>query len=131
MEFTMLVRHVALVSEKCKVKPSDLTRVAAALQKQVTRDFSPIWSIKATVDPFHNLDDVPVGYWPVVLMKNVQDAAGYHDNEEDGQPYAVVEFDPDWPLTASHEVLEMLADPYGRRLIAGDSPKKDQGRVSF
>src|SRR5262249_52021088 len=33
--------------------------------------------------------------------------------------------------TASHEALEMLADPFGNRLVAGDSPKADQGRVEF
>ena len=36
-----------------------------------------------------------------------------------------------WSLTASHECLEMLADPFGNRLIAGDSPKPDQGRVQI
>jgi hypothetical protein len=34
-------------------------------------------------------------------------------------------------LTASHEVLEMLADPFGNRVIAGKSPKRGQGRVEF
>src|SRR5262249_42939044 len=36
-----------------------------------------------------------------------------------------------WSLTASHEALEMLVDPFGNRLMAGDSPKPDQGRVEF
>jgi len=126
----MLVRHVALVVEKSKVKPSEVARVAAALQKQVTRDFAPIWQVKATVDSFVRLEDVPIGYWPVIVMDNVEDAAGYHD-DEDGQPFALVEFERDWPLTASHEVLEMLADPFGRRMIAGQSPSHAQGRVAF
>jgi hypothetical protein len=126
----MLVRHVALVVEKSRVKPSEVSKVAAALQKQVTRDFSPMWEVRATVDSFTRLEDVPIGYWPVIVMDKVQDAAGYHD-DQDGQPFSLVEFDPDWPLTASHEVLEMLADPFGRRLVAGQSPRKSQGRVSF
>lgn len=127
----MLVRHVALVSEKCKVSASEFSRVAAAIQKQVTRDFAPVWNVKATVDAFHSLDDVPVGYWPVVLKNKVKGAAGYHDNLDDGQPFSLVEFDSDWPLTASHETLEMLADPYGRRVISGMSPDPSQGRVGF
>jgi hypothetical protein len=36
-----------------------------------------------------------------------------------------------WSLTASHEMLEMLGDPFGRRVIAGRSPKRGQGRVEF
>src|SRR5258705_6122923 len=126
----MLVRHVALVAEKSKVKPAEVARVAAALQKQVTRDFAPIWCVRATVDSFVRLEDVPLGYWPVIVQDKVEDAAGYHD-DEDGQPFALVEFDRDWPLTASHEVLEMLADPFGRRMMAGQSPDPRQGRVSF
>jgi hypothetical protein len=36
------------------------------------------------------------------------------------KPYAIVGFQKDWALTASHELLEILADPFGKRLIAGD-----------
>jgi hypothetical protein len=36
-----------------------------------------------------------------------------------------------WQLTASHEVLEMLADPLGNHLRAGWSIKPDQGRVEY
>jgi hypothetical protein len=36
-----------------------------------------------------------------------------------------------WSLTASHEMIEMLVDPFGNRMVAGDSPKPDQGRVQF
>ena len=53
--------------------------------------------------------------WPIIIAKEVEDAAGFHDDEH-GQPFALVEFGPEWSLTASHECLEMLADPFGRRL---------------
>lgn len=36
-----------------------------------------------------------------------------------------------WSLTASHERLEMLADPYGRRLRKGPSLKAGQGIVQY
>jgi hypothetical protein len=34
-------------------------------------------------------------------------------------------------MVASHEVLEMLADPSLNRMVAGDSPMPGQGRVEF
>jgi hypothetical protein len=111
--------HLALVSEGVSIAASDLTQVASALSKQVDRDFKPFWRVDATVDAFVNLEDVPTDYWPIIVMKNVQGAAGYHE-DDDGQPFAVVEFDTQWSLTASHECLEMLADPFGRRLRAGN-----------
>ena len=118
-----LTHQIALVPEGVSIKPSELTRVASALSKQVARDFGPIWNIQATVDPFATLDDVPSDYWPIIITRKVEGAAGFHDDEH-GQPFALVEFDADWSLTASHECLEMLADPFGRRLRAGNVPQQ-------
>jgi hypothetical protein len=126
----MVVRHVALTSMVAGVSTSELMIVAAALQKQVARDFAPVWRRRATVSAFASLDDVPLGYWPVVVVDNVPQGAGVH-LDEDQQPYALVELTNDWSLTASHETLEMLADPFGARLVAGNSPKPEQGRVEF
>jgi hypothetical protein len=126
-----IIRQVALVSEVQSVSMSDLTRASAALQKQAVRDFAPIWDVQATVDAFATLEDVPLGYWPVIIEEDIGfDAAGIH-LDKDGQPFALVNVSEGWQLTASHEVLEMLADPFGNRLVAGDSPKPDQGRVEF
>ncbi|MGM4928948.1 hypothetical protein [Tardiphaga sp. 619_E2_N8_5] len=129
-----VIQQLALVSESATISASDLMRVAAALQKQASRDLAPVWNISATIDAFEKLEDVPLGYWPMVVRDDIgYDAAGIHlDN--DRQPFALISASSDidhWSLTASHETLEMLVDPYGDRLIAGNSPKKDQGRVSF
>ena len=128
----MFVRQIALVSETPHITASQLTRVGAALQKQASRDFGPLWGIQATVDSFVSLDDVPLGYWPVIVRDDIGDssAAGFHQ-DENGQPFALVEYSRQWSLTASHETLEMLADPFGNRLIAGDSVKPGQGRVEY
>ena len=128
----MLLRHVALVSETKRTTPSEVSRVGAALQKQASRDLGPSWNVQATVDAFSRLEDVPVGYWPIVIMDNINTpgAAGVHE-DKDGQPFALVQFSQGWSLTASHECLEMLVDPFGNRLVAGKSPKPGQGRVEF
>ena len=113
-----------------QTNPADLSHVAAALQKQATRDLAPLWGISATVVAFPSLRNVPVGYWPVVIVDDVQGAAGYHQDNH-GRPYALVEYSASWSLTASHEVLEMLVDPFGHRTAAGRSPKPGQGQVEF
>ena len=88
----MLVQ-VALVSQTSSVSLGELVKVSAALQKQVSRDFAPIWKVNATVDSFATLGDVPLGYWPVILRddvaKNYQ-AAGIH-LDKSGQPFALVQ----------------------------------------
>jgi hypothetical protein len=125
------LRQLALVSESSSIDLAEVTRVSAALQKQASRDLSPIWEIDATVDGFQTLEDVPIGYWPMVVKDNIgYDAAGIH-LDDGNQPYALISSGEDWSLTASHETLEMLVDPFGNRLIAGDSPMEGQGRVEF
>jgi hypothetical protein len=128
----MLLAQAALVSEINEVSASELTRISAALQKQALRDFGPIWEVQATVDPFVRLEDVPLGYWPIIVEQDIgfPGAAGIH-LDKDGQPFALVQHSNSWSLTASHECLEMLADPFGDRLVAGDSIKEDQGRVEY
>jgi hypothetical protein len=128
----MLTMNLALVSEVDGHDPSDVAMVAAALQKQATRDFGPTWEVQATVDAFPTLEDVPVGYWPMIVKDDIGQpgAAGIH-LDKDGQPFALITMSDSWSLTASHEMLEMLADPFGNRVIAGRSPKRGQGRVEF
>jgi hypothetical protein len=126
----MLIQNLALVSEIEDHDPSDLSRVAAALQRQVTRDFAAVWDVSATLDAFPRLEDVPLGYWPMIIVPDVQGAAGIH-LDENGQPYALIEMSDSWSLTASHEMLEMLADPFGDRLVPGPSIKRGQGRVEY
>jgi len=126
----MLTINLALVSEIEGHDPSDVSRVGAALQRQATRDFAPVWNVRATVDSFPTLEDVPIGYWPMMIVPDVQGAAGIH-LDQDGQPFALIEMSDSWSLTASHEMLEMLADPFGNRLVAGRSLKGGQGRVEY
>lgn len=127
----MTLYHLALVSETNRVPPNALGVVAAALQVQVLRDFAPAWGITATVDAFDRLDQVPVTYYPMVIRDDLPvDAAGIH-LDKDFTPFALIEASNRWTLTASHEALEMLADPFGNRLHAAESIKPDQGRVEY
>jgi hypothetical protein len=128
----MLVTELALVGNTPQVSTSELNRVTAALQKQAIRDFQPIWDMISTVDAFDRMEDVPIGYWPMIVRDDIDQpgAAGIH-LDDNGQPFALIQYSDSWSLTASHEMLEMLADPFGNRLVAGQSPKPDQGRVEF
>src|SRR5215207_673333 len=97
-----LLQQLALVSESSSVPISDIMKVAAALQKQASRDLAPIWEISATVDAFEKLEDVPPGTWPMIVMDNIGfDAAGIH-LDRDGQPFALITSSSDldtWALT--------------------------------
>jgi len=129
-----LIRQVALVSLSPQVTAATVMRISAALQKQATRDLAPIWEVSATVDAFDSLGHVPVGTWPIVIGGKVPPGAGGFHTDRNGQPLALVRASNDINVlcqTCSHEMIEMLVDPFGSRFVPGDSPIPDQGRVNF
>jgi hypothetical protein len=129
-----LIRQVALVSLVPGVPAAIVMRISAALQKQATRDLAPIWEVSATVDAFDRLGDVPVGTWPIIIGGKVPPGAGGFHTDSNGQPLAIVRASDDINVlcqTCSHEMTEMLVDPFGSRFVPGDSPMPDQGRVNF
>src|SRR5712691_2442105 len=100
-----MLNQVAIVSQTDNIKLDELAVVSAAIQKQVARDLAPAWSIEASVDSFASLEDVPLGYWPVIIMDDIPfPAGGIHLNKQNGQPYALVRYSDEWPMTTSHEV---------------------------
>lgn len=121
--------HVAVVSLTPAVDFAEVSTVSAAVQRQVVRDFGPIWEVSATVDAFARLEDVPLGYWRVLVVDTF-DHGGQH-RDRNHQPYALVAAGRSWSLVASHETLEMLADPFGSLVRPGESPVPGQGRVDF
>jgi hypothetical protein len=107
--------HVALVDASGTIDPSDLAEVAGALNEQVQSDIAPAWKVAATVGAY---PQAPQGTWRIELRETIEaeDAAGFHADER-GQPYAQVALgDGGWTVTASHELVEMLVDPFGSRL---------------
>jgi hypothetical protein len=128
----VVTTRIALISETPEVPFGRIAEVSAAVQKQVADDFRPAWGIDATVDPFPALTSVPVGYWPVVVRDDIGvNQAGVHLNDTADKPFALVTFRTGWPLSVSHEVLEMLADPLGTVFLPGPSVMPGQGVVEY
>ena len=116
------VRTIALVDHTKELRPPAgvLEAIAEALTTQVQRDFAPAWGVEAarfTVggrgDKIHFFDSA-----------READDFGWHVTDDRGLPYAHVfaaasiNHGNDWTkgaeavsVTASHEALEMLADP--------------------
>ena len=151
-----LTEYVAVVSLTSEVSSRNLMQAAAALQKQVTRDFTPSWGIQATVDAFEDLASVPSDYYHVVVFGDPRELAdqldveigedraaalmtrferealqGIHLNAFTRQPFALVAASDTWTVSLSHEVLELLADPFGNRLVAAAHPLNPNQRVKY
>ena len=151
-----LTDHIALVSLTNDISIRDMLRAGAAVQKQLTRDFTPIWGLRATLDTFDDLSSVPSDYHPIVVFSDPRELlgqlegmigpeytarlvddferdrlTGLHLNAFTRQPFALVEASDAWSVTISHEVLEMIADPFGNRLIAAAHPQDKTERVKY
>jgi len=93
-----------------------LGELVAALDKQLQRDFVPIWGYPAKL---YITDKVKEGEWAVLFLDNADaaDALGYHDITKDGQPISkvfvktTIAAGQKVSVTASHELLEMIIDP--------------------
>lgn len=115
---------VALTAEPGLVSAHELAVVAAALQTQITNDVARVWHTPATVAAFPDPSRIPAGYWPIIVKADLNEpgAAGYHADRL-GQPVSYVQAGDGWSVTASHELVEMLVDPWGRRLVTCPDPR--------
>jgi len=125
----MLPIRIGLVDKTKSIEPEQLSAVASALNLQVARDFSPIWNVRATVSAYPGKSTPPPGVWPVFIVSNLPPGEGGVHLTKHRQPYALVEIGDSWSLSASHECLEMLADPSGSRLYASSAIAVKGGHI--
>jgi len=111
--------QISVINESTVLTDTEVIPVVAALQQQVTNDFRPVWGTDAELKMVpHGTPPTPGTWWLVILDDSDQAGAlGYHDLTPDGLPIGKVFAASDlkagtsWSVTASHELLEMLADP--------------------
>jgi hypothetical protein len=126
-------RQIAVVNESEELTPADVAKGVAAVQKQVATDFAPAWGASAVLSAFPSLDHVPLGYWPVVVRDDIGiNDAGVHLSESGDKVFALVLFSGSrWTVTLSHEVLELLVDPFGTRFLPGPSAQDETQEVEY
>jgi hypothetical protein len=121
--------QIAIVNN-AQISPAEFTEMTAALNEQIIRDVTPVWHVAATVVPYH-MGMVPNAHtWMVTLQRGIDEAgaAGYH-SDSNRQPYAVVDVTAgEASVTTSHEVIEMLVDPFGSRIHTAKPPMGFPGR---
>ena len=115
----MATTSVSIINASTVLSDDEVKAVVPALQVQVHKDFAPAWGIDADLT-FVPKGGTPAGgsWWLTILDDSDQATAlGYHDVTQDGLPLGKVFAKTDllhkakWTVTASHELLEMLADP--------------------
>lgn len=111
--------EISVINSSTVLTDNEVSNVVPVLQKQVTQDFYPVWGVDAHLTFVASGDDpAPGSWWLTILDDSDQaNALGYHDITNEGLPLGKVfagsdlKFGSSWTITASHELLEMLADP--------------------
>jgi hypothetical protein len=125
---------IGLISEVPEITFAELKKAADAFQKQVSRDFAPFWKKDARINPYRVINDIPKDTWPVTIRKNIgmPGALAFHDFKK-RIPFSLVMYDPEWTISASHQILEMLACPFSNTMVAGRSikPGEEKKKVNY
>lgn len=110
---------VAIINASTAVTDDEAHAGVNALRKQVNGEFANAWGLHARVGFVPTGHKPPPGSWQLYLLDNSDQAGalGYHDLTPEGLPAGKVfaatdkQYGLSWTVTASHELLEMLADP--------------------
>jgi hypothetical protein len=140
------VIQIAVVNQSTVLTDDQVCPMVAAIQKQVSGDFAAAWGLDAALTFYPRDAAVPAHDWQAVMLDDSDqaDALGYHDLTASGQPLAKIFAKSDQQdgcqpsITLSHEILEMIADPWinacvlspdGRKLYIRevcDAPEADE-----
>ncbi len=131
-----MTEQIAIINASTVVTDVAAAAAVAALQTQVTRDFFPIWGVQAQLTFVAKGHTAPTNYWQLAILDNSDQAGalGYHDITNTGLPLGKIfaktdqQYGLSWTVTASHELLEMLADPWVN-LTVFDQSTATRGRL--
>lgn len=127
----MSIPMIAVTNASTCLTDAQVEAVLPALQKQVTDDFRTYWDVGCTLSFLSRELSLPRGWWQIALLDNPDQAGvlGYHELSGQGTPLGKVFAKLDisngtsWTVTLSHELLEMLADPWTNWCAAGSDNK--------
>src|SRR5271168_2898153 len=111
--------QISIINASTVLTDTEVRPVVNASQQQVTNDFRPAWGTDAELTFVPTGTTPPIGTWWLTILDDSDQAGalGYHDLTPEGLPIGKVfagtdlKYGNSWSVTASHELLEMLADP--------------------
>jgi hypothetical protein len=127
----MPIPVIAITNVSTCLTDAQVEAVLPALQKQVSDDFKAYWEQDCTLSFLSKGQPLAGGWWQIIITDNPDQAGalGYHEMTSLGTPLGKVFAKLDlqsvssWTVTLSHELLEMLADPWINWCAMGSDSK--------
>lgn len=122
---------IAVTNASTCLSDAQVEAVLPPLQKQVSNDFQAYWELDCTLSLLPKEQPLPADWWQIAVVDNPDQAGalGYHELTSLGTPlgkiFAKLDLDSgsSWTVTLSHELLEMLADPWINWCAVGSDNK--------
>jgi hypothetical protein len=119
--------NILLANQSTAISDSEVQAIMQVLQVQAWRDFCPAYGIEVPTLRFDAPGSLRDGEWLLSFFDTSDEAGalGYHDLSPAGTPLGKVFAKTDLmygslvSVTASHELLEMLADPHIDKDVPG------------
>jgi hypothetical protein len=116
----MSVPVIAITNASTRLSDAQVESTIPSLQKQVTRDSNSYWDLDCSLVFLPAKQPLTAGWWQIVVTDDPDQAGalGYHELTKTGAPlgkvFAALDIDSgsSWSVTLSHELLEMLGDPW-------------------
>lgn len=105
--------RIGVVSKVKEIDLEQLRKIVVAINKQLALHFAPYWAIEAQATVFSSTTLIPSGYFPVTIEYDIgEDLGGFHGVDDDGIPFGKVRYSSKVSYVLSHEILEMVHNPY-------------------
>jgi hypothetical protein len=116
----MTLPVIAITNASTCLSDVQVEAAIAPLQRQVSQNFRGFWNMDCSLTFLSRDQQLVRGWWQIVVSDNPDQAGalGYHELTSEGAPLGKVFAGLDlrngysWTATFSHELLEMLADPW-------------------
>ena len=116
----MTLPVIVITNASTCLTDKQVSAVIPAMQRQVSLDFKAYWDLDCQLSFLAQRETLPEGWWQISVMDNPDQAGalGYHETSSRGTPLGKVFAGLDlqsvgsWTVTLSHELLEMLVDPW-------------------
>jgi hypothetical protein len=127
--------NILLANQSTAISDSEVQAIMQVLQVQAWRDFCPAYGIEVPTLRFDAPGSLRDGEWLLSFFDTSDEAGalGYHDLSPAGTPLGKVFAKTDLmygslvSVTASHELLEMLADPHIDKDVPGTLNHRRRG----
>jgi hypothetical protein len=127
-----LMFDIAVKNVSSSVSDADIAKALPAFQRQVTEDFRAAYGIDATLHLVDRSRPFPRSMWQLAVLESADQAGalGYHEKTSAGLPLGkvfagtTIKYGGLWSVTFSHELLEMLLDPWINLTIPDSDNKR-------